>query len=146
MIKILVLTNVTIFILISLLHFYWAFGGTWGIDAAVPERFMENYHNPKYKSMTVFSTFVVAFGLLLFAFITASNANLFEHGFSLSHIKVATGIIGSIFLIRGIGDFNMFGLFKKKKDTKFSRSDTKIYIPLCLFIATVSFLITFLNS
>lgn len=139
--NIFVFTNVIIFVLISLLHFYWAFGGSWGIKAAVPEKFHEVHFKPANKLKSAIATIIVALGLLLFAVITLLNANLFVHEIPPTYIHYATGIIGSIFLIRAIGDMNMFGLFKKKSGSTFAKYDSKIYTPLCLFIATLSLLI-----
>ena len=39
-----------------------------------------------------------------------------------------------IFLLRSVGDFNMVGIFKKIKGTKFAKYDSMVYVPLCLFI------------
>ena len=143
--NIFVFTNVIIFVLISMLHFYWAFGGNWGIRAAIPEKYLDSFFHPANKMKNSIATIIVAIGLLLFAFITFLNTNFIALPLPDSYIHYTTGIIGSIFFIRGIGDGNMFGLFKKRKESLFEKYDSLIYTPLCLLIATVTLLILLPN-
>lgn len=78
--KFLIILDVLIFLFLSVLHIYWAAGGTRYSKAVIPQ-------------------------------------------------------------IRAIGDFKYVGVFKKVQRTGFARNDTKIYTPLCVIIATISFLI-----
>ncbi len=87
---------------------------------------------------------MVAIGLLLFSCITASN---FKNPFSLlnqNQITFLTRLIGVIFLIRAIGDFNIVGLFKQKNKSLFAIKDRQIFVPLCLYLGISSILITIL--
>ena len=88
---------------------------------------------------------VIAVGLLFFALITVGNIGLFDKYISEKYFHYGTLIIAVIFLLRAIGDFKYIGFFKKIKETKFAINDTKIYAPLCLFIAIVSLIIYILS-
>lgn len=145
MVNIFVFVNVCIFLFLSLLHFYWALGGKWAIDSTVPEKWIDDYNNPANKWKNVTATFIVAIGLLFFALVMVLNANLLPIDFSDKMVRIATGGIGSIFLLRAIGDMNMFGFFRKNRNTKFSINDRRIYSPLCLFIALICFAILFIG-
>lgn len=92
--------NSLIFIILSLLHIYWAFGGLWGKDQAVPT----GKSGQKLFVPSVLSTLIVAVGLLIFALCNLSikfsavlplNPLLLKYGFLM---------IGAIFLLRAIGD------------------------------------------
>jgi len=145
MVNIFVFVNVIIFIFLSLLHFYWAFGGKWAIDATVPEKWLDDYTNPENKWKNVTATLIVAIGLLFFAFVIGLNVNLVSVDLSAKMVKWITGGIGGIFLLRAVGDMNMFGFFKKKSESKFSKNDSLIYSPLCLFIGAICFAIIFIG-
>ncbi len=48
----------------------------------------------------------------------------------LTHIGVWT--IAAVFLLRGVGDFRLVGLFRRVHDTRFARWDRRLYTPLSL--------------
>ncbi|MBV8255946.1 MAG: DUF3995 domain-containing protein [Chitinophaga sp.] len=132
---ILIAINTIIFLFLSGLHVYWAFGGTWGFAAAMPT-------TPDGESTIdagKLATLIVAFGLLLFALVTWGNSGYFNQMVSMKLIHIGSIIIGAIFLIRAIGDFRYVGFFKKMKGTLFATQDTRIYSPLCLCIAIMEF-------
>ncbi len=134
--------NTMILLFISGLHFYWAFGGKWGIQHTIPEKFKADFFNEKNRTKMNVATLIVAIGLLMLSIITLSNyANLFSF---LPHhmIIIFTRIIGGIFLLRGIGDFNMFGLFRKKRNTLFAVKDKQVFTPLCLYLGISSIFIS----
>lgn len=123
--------NLVIFVLISLLHVYWAFGGKWALDAAIPktkEGSTDNF------SPGPIATLIVAFGLLLFALVHASVLGIIS-SFEANYLNIALTIIAIIFALRAIGEFNYVGLFKKQKEGKFAECDTRYYIPLCVLIS-----------
>lgn len=138
---ILVIINTLIFLMVSLLHVYWAFGGRWGADAAHPTNSSgERIINP---GMGI--TLMVASGLMLFALITLGNLGIFDSIISKNYIVYGTCLIAFIFLLRSIGEFHYLGFFKRIKDTDFGRLDSKIYSPLCLFIGLISLMIVLMN-
>jgi len=129
---------VTIILLfaITLIHFYWALGGVWGIDKALPT---DNKGNKLLNPPQPLSALV---GLMIFGF--AYIAYKLWQGSSESIILYGGWGVSIIFLLRVIGDFHMVGLFKKIKDTPFAKYDTWFYIPLCLYIG-LSFVFTLLE-
>ncbi len=120
-------------IIIALVHFYWVFGGTIGLDKALPVRDGQLLFSPGK-----FLTFLVGLVLLWFAFI----AYLLQFDTYSSYITYIGWALSVIFMLRTIGDFNVVGMFKKVKDTEFARYDTKYYVPLCLFLSIVFALIS----
>ena len=125
-----------IFTLISILHFYWAFGGRWGLENAIPLR---NGGQPLFK-VDFLSCLVVALGLLGFAFYYYLQVNGLSLGLRPSFISVVGWIIPSIFLIRAIGDFKYCGLFKRERSSLFARLDTRYFTPLCLSLSFLGYL------
>ena len=138
---ILIFINTIIFSALSLLHVYWAFGGTWAFEHSAPEELMSKFRDPEYKTRTLLATLAVAFGLLIFAVITASNSPVINFGLKPAWVDGGTLAIAAIFLLRAMGDFRLVGFFKKEKNTGFAEADSKVYSPLCLFLGLGSVLI-----
>lgn len=134
-------TNTLILLAISGIHFYWAFGGKWGIDAVIPT-------NIKGKKMikvgegksSFIATLIVAFGLLAMVLLHLEKVQLLLPTWIVFY---SLKIIAGIFLIRAIGEFKYVGFFKKIKGTKFAINDTKFYSPLCLLLSFNAFMTTF---
>jgi hypothetical protein len=125
--------SVIILGLVSVLHFYWLFGGTWGLQSSLPE---------KVEGGAVFTprwieTLIVAFGLMGMAFILLAQNHLIPFFTPNSFTKWSSIIVTFIFLLRAIGDFKYMGFFKRIKNTNFSKYDTKLYSPLCLFLGLI---------
>jgi len=141
---ILLLTIVLVLTLsfLSSLHVYWAFGGQWGLEGTIPEVWKKptSLDMTKAKGMQI-ATLIVATGLLMFAIVLATNQWAIEI-LPLKWSVIGTRVIGAIFLLRAIGDFNVFGLFKKKSDTLFAKNDTRVFVPICLFLGIGSILIS----
>lgn len=138
----LIFINTIIFLLLSILHFYWAFGGKrWFVDTLPTSSSGEKKLNPG-----MMAGLVIGIGLLFFAIIMIGNQGLFDKYISERIFHYGTLIIAVIFLLRAIGDFKYIGLFKKIKQTKFAINDTKVYSPLCLFISVVSLMIFILSA
>ena len=129
---------VLILFFISLIHVYWAFGGTLWVNAVIPTKTA----NEKAMNPPKILTFLVAMIISGFAVVYAEKIQLF----TLSSIPTwlqdyGLYVVASIFLIRAIGDFNYVGFFKKVKATEFAINDTKYFSPLCLFLGVVGLLI-----
>lgn len=133
----LVIINTIILVSISLLHFYWAVGGKYGSVTVLPSK----PNGQLLFKPGVLSTLVVAFGLLIFAFITLGNLSIFDPWIGLSYIHAGTWLIGFIFIARAIGDLKYIGFFKDIKNTDFARNDSRIYSPLSLTLGVISLLI-----
>lgn len=136
-----ILLNTAILLSLSMLHIYWAFGGKWALEGAIPKHFYNSAFNTSYPMKMKLATLVVAIGLFFFASIIASNTAVINIGLPAIWIKRGTLLIGIIFTLRAIGDFKYVGLFKKEKEGVFAIKDSRIYIPLCLLIGVLSFLI-----
>jgi hypothetical protein len=126
-----------IFLFISLIHFYWAFGGTWGSDSVLPTK--EN--NIKVLNPSILSTIIVALGVLFFGLFILVKSGLLEFNLPNWLNQYGLWIIASIFIIRAIGDFNYVGFLKKIKQTKFGKNDTKYFSPLCLLIGILTLIL-----
>ena len=122
---------------LAALHVYWAIGGRWGAQAAVPERAGAPLFNPSAGSCVV-----VAALLLCAALVVSSKA----WGWSLSFLPrwwsfVAALGVALVFTGRAIGDFRWVGFFKKERSTRFARLDTFVYSPLCFLLGVGSLLV-----
>lgn len=135
------LLNSLILLLLAFLHIYWAAGGRWGREVAVPE----HKNGKKVFHPGTGSTLLIAAGLLLFALITLANYQAFDNIVDTKIVRYGTWAIGIIFLIRSVGDFRFFGFAKRIRHTKFAWYDTHIYSPLALAIALISFVIALWN-
>ena len=132
----LIYIDTAILLVLGVLHLYWAVAGVTSA-AVLPS-------GPDGKLMFVpgkGATVLVGVALICLAAITQANTGTFDAWVSRSLIRQATGGIGVIFLARAMGDFKYVGLTKRITNTRFARNDTFFYIPLCLFIAIISFLI-----
>lgn len=124
-----------IFLILSLLHVYWAFGGKWALEGVIPDIDGKLNEIPG-----TFLTLLVAFGLL-----AMGGFYFFQELYGFTNVdtwwvKYIKWIIPSIFLIRVIGDFKYVGLFKNRKEGLFAKRDTMIYVPLCVAISILGFL------
>jgi hypothetical protein len=132
---------IAIFLFLSGLHIYWIMGGQWGLDAAIPTQ----DNQVKLFTPGILATLVVSTGLAGFGFIVFLNTPGIDLQipFGLDFIRqYGLWAIVVIFTLRAIGDFNYVGFFKKHRQTKFGRNDTRYYASLCLAIAILSFFLT----
>lgn len=133
------LTNTFIFLAISGIHFFWAFGGHWGADAAIPT----NKEGKRMLSPDIFATLIVAFGILAMALLHLEKIQVVSLPIPAWINAYGLKIIAGIFLIRAIGEFRYVGFFKKVKGTRFANLDTKYYSPLCLLLSINAFITAF---
>ena len=122
-----------ILLLLALIHFYWALGGKYGLDKALPADDKGN----RLLNPSVFMTFIVGFVLVGFSYVAYE---LYVGDASLWINRIGWGL-AVLFLLRVLGDFKMVGLFKKVTNTEFAKYDTFVYIPLCLLISCL-FIVT----
>ena len=116
-----------IMILLALIHFYWALGGVFGLDYALPT----DENGNRLLNPSTFMIYVVGFILLGFAYVAY---RLYIGDVSVIIIYAGYGL-SLLFFLRTVGDFNIVGMFKKVKNTEFAKYDTWVYIPLFLFIS-----------
>lgn len=132
----------TIFTSLACIHFYWFFGGEFGLEKVVPTR----GSHTRVLSIPKFATLIVALVLLIFGFAYLVKTGLIYVQVLNSVTKYGYWIIPSIFILRAIGDFKYVGFFKKIKNTEFARADSKWFAPLCLIIGIFGILIQLINK
>lgn len=119
--------------LIGLLHFYWALGGKIGIDIAIPTENDKPLFNPGKVATVMVGIALVGFALVAYL--------LYFYDLSSSHYRdyfiISGWILSGIFTLRGIGEFNAVGLFKKIKSSEFAYYDTRFYTPFALSMGLV---------
>lgn len=120
-----------IFFLLSVLHFYWAMGGSWGKNVAVPTKST----GEKMLSPSALASGVVAVGLLLMGLLQLRGILSFLNEIDVRVFRYGNFAIAFIFFARAIGDFKYAGFFKKVIDTPFAKNDSWFYSPLCLFLS-----------
>ena len=116
-----------IMLIASVLHFYWAFGGKYGLRSAGPD-----LGNGKDFVPSSWLIFIVATLLLGLAVLSVQLLSPIEQlkgyvhylGFSVSFVLV----------VRSIGDFKYVGFFKKVYNSNFATLDTKYFSPIILFL------------
>ena len=131
-----------VFIILAIIHFYWAFGGKIGLENAIPRR----ANNEKIINPTIISSSIVGIVLLIFGFINIIKTKIIEIELPEIIENYCLWFIAILFILRAIGDFKYIGVFKKITKTKFSRMDTKVYSPLFLFIGISEIIIELTNK
>ncbi len=119
---------------IGLMHFYWASGGTAGLERAIPT------HNakPLIRPGRLLTLFV---GIVLIGFAALTCVLRFAEAVP-AWVVYLGWLTAALFVLRAVGEFNAVGFFKRLKGTGFAEYDTKYYAPLSLFIGTVLALLT----
>jgi Protein of unknown function (DUF3995) len=141
MLYVLSIINAVIFVAIAALHIYWAFGGRKWADAVLPE--MPHSAKKLFVPGKV-ATLAVAACLLFFAFIALGAFSLFGSFLSNNFFVYGNAAVGTIFLLRAIGDFKYAGMFKKIKGTVFAKNDATYFTPLCIAISLIAFLTAYI--
>lgn len=131
-----------IFFILSLIHVYWAIGGKKGLRQAVPFT-SDDANEPLFKPGKI-ATMFVAIVLAFFCFIVLLKINfinLNRRVLQNNYLYHILNVIAFLFLARSIGDFKYVGIAKKINDTEFAKYDSRLYVPLCLFIFTLILII-----
>ncbi len=136
------LTLFLIFLVLGGFHFYWLFGGSWGLKKVIPTKNNDSYalSTPKLATLMV-GLVLVSFGLIYL--IKSGLVKIPLPNWVTSYMY---WIVPSIFILRAIGDFNYVGFFKRIKQTEFSKADSKIFSPLCLVIGILGLLIQLISK
>ena len=125
-----------IFLFLSGIHVFWAFGNNQNSSAVIPTRDSE----PLFKPSTA-TTLLVAFALLMAAIIVLIQTEILNLPIPDWIGNIGIWVLVAVFGLRAIGDFRYVGFFKRVRGTKFAQMDTRIYSPLCVFIAVMTALI-----
>jgi len=115
---------------VSGIHLYWASGGRWGGQAAIPSIDSKPLFRPT-KAATLF----VAAAMAAAGWFVLELGEALETGvFTDWPLTMGGWLLTVVFLLRAVGDFTWLGFFKRRKGTVFARWDTRLYSPLCLFL------------
>jgi len=130
----------SVFVALSLLHVYWACGGRWGWDAALPEQPARAAPASATARIKLFTpsraaTLGVACALAMAALLVSLRAGLFVPPLRHWALIAALTIMAVVFLARAIGDCHWVGFFKNVRDSTFARLDTLVFSPLCIALA-----------
>ena len=126
---------------LAIIHFNWAIGGEFGYDAALPTTIDEHrIINPGKLECIIVGLGLVFFGLFYF-----SETGLISYQLPVWIVDYIKWIIPAIFILRAVGEFKYIGFFKRVKQTKFARWDTKLFSPLCLTIGLMGLSIEFIK-
>lgn len=118
---------------VALLHFYWAFGGLYGVNSAAP--IIEGKEGFKIPKALTFIVACLITSLCILAILLATGTSPFKE--IISYFGYA---VSFVFIVRAIGDFKYLGFFKKVYNSPFSKKDTLYFSPLCLLLG-VAFLV-----
>jgi hypothetical protein len=121
---------------LATLHVYWAAGGRWGSDVAVPGRGGEPLFTPGPSATLVVGALLGAAALVLLGRLGVWGAWLPRWPFALG-----TWTLVAVFGARVVGDLRWVGLFKSVRGTAFARWDTWLYVPLCALLALAALLV-----
>jgi hypothetical protein len=130
------LTLCIIFIALGLWHFYWAMGGSFGKNAAIPEINGRPAFTPK-----AFATALIGTALLFDAVLVAACSRLFESHVPGDILVFFSYALSSVLFLRAVGDFRLVGFSKRVRGSTFARFDTLLYSPLCLALSVGVFLV-----
>ena len=115
-----------ILLFLSLLHFYWVTGRQWSLHDALPQ---DDSGKAIFQPSRI-ASFMVGLGLLSMSFFFAVESQWIHFFMPKYVLKYAPFIIGGIFILRSIGDFNYVG-FSKNQETPDSLKKTQNFIHLC---------------
>ena len=119
-----------VLVLLGLWHVHWAFGGTLGKAAAIPELNGTAIFAPSRTS-----TLAVAGALLCAAALVAVLGGLIAAPVALAPLVWLAYGLAAIFALRALGEFRLLGFFKRVRGTRFATMDSFVYAPLCLVFA-----------
>jgi len=119
----------TAFAGLAILHIYWALGGKLDIRKMIPVVNDEPVFTPG-----VFGTFVVAVVLTCFAMVALALG--FNGTVPVNYqpcLKIIGFAIGTVLVLRAIGEFRYIGFFKRVRGSDFATYDNWLYSPFCMF-------------
>jgi Protein of unknown function (DUF3995) len=122
---------------LSALHFYWLFGGTRGLENAIPQIEDKAAFNPPW-----WATAIVASGLTVCAGLIAAIGGILDLPAGPHNFSWLAYTLSGCLALRAIGDFKLVGFMKQPRNSKFARLDTAVYSPLCVVLSVAVFAVT----
>ena len=99
----------TIFFILAIIHFYWALGGQWGFENALPT----NEQGIKILNPKTIDSMIVGIVLLMFGFLYIFSLNLLKNKILIIIRNIGLWVVPIIFVVRAMGDFKYVGFFKQ---------------------------------
>ena len=128
--RLLALALASVLAVLAAIHLYWAAGGRLARAAAVPHLGARPMITPGPLACVAVAALLLAAALLLLGRSGALSLP------GPDWLAVAgTWTVGVVFVLRSIGDFRFFGLFRHVTGTAFARNDALFYTPLCILVA-----------
>ncbi len=127
-----------IFFVLSVLHWYWVFGGEKGFNAAVPEQWQSTAIKIQNQTTFKLGTVIVAILLLLLSLSIISMVPQFGNFLPAWILQAILYGIMILFMLRAVGDFRTVGFFQKRTNHIFSVNDRRYYSPLCICISIMA--------
>ncbi|QRG66015.1 DUF3995 domain-containing protein [Brevibacillus choshinensis] len=126
-----ILTSAAFLLFISLLHLYWAAGGKWGLEVAIPRTPSDSEHlfRPGKGATVAVAILILGAGYLLLA-----KSGFVPPLLPQQFLQWGCILCAAVFFIRAVGDFRYVGFFKRVRQTRFARIDTRLYSPLCVWL------------
>ncbi|MEO8177736.1 MAG: DUF3995 domain-containing protein [Deltaproteobacteria bacterium] len=115
---------------LAALHVYWGLGGPWGLGGVTPEV----AGKPALHTGPGACAAVAAL-LSCAAAIVGARGGLFATPLPPWFLSLSCWAVAAAFALRTIGDFRLFGLFRRVDSTAFARNDARLFTPLCLLLA-----------
>jgi hypothetical protein len=125
-----------LFIVLAAAHFYWAAGGGSDLDGFVPTDGGRPVLTPG-----PLASAAVGVALLAAALVVACRAGLLCAGLPAWVARIGIWVLAAVFAARAIGEFRYVGFFKRVRDSRFARRDTRLFSPLCAAIAVAAALV-----
>ncbi|MGL5811114.1 MAG: DUF3995 domain-containing protein [Nocardioides sp.] len=119
------LATSAVLVALAALHVWWAVGGTWMLDRALPPIAEGGFRPGRWLTLAVAAALAV-FGVLV------ALAGLGEDAAPLRWL-LAAGIL--TLALRAVGDTKVAGFTKTVRDTAFGRADDRYFTPLVVFLA-----------
>jgi hypothetical protein len=140
MTSVMTLSTVSLLVLISILHVYWAFGGHWGVNDVIPSKVGE--YKPAFIPSRM-GTLFVAILVLMVCFILLVQGGFIHYFMANTITRYGCIVSAFVFFLRAMGDFKYVGFFKKIKHSVFAKNDSWFYSPLCLYCGITCTIILF---
>lgn len=131
---------VAVFGLIGAIHIYWGLGGYYPVEATIPHIDGKPRFIPTKTAIWMVVVALIAGILIVLGRLEIWGANLPAWIF-----KSGIWAIFIVFLLRSIGNFWFYGLFKRIIDTKFAYWDTRLYVPFCLLMAFLTLIVAMIK-
>lgn len=118
------------FVALAAWHFWMASRPSAARTHAVPSVAGKPLFTP-----SVGATVAVGVGLLFCAALVAATGRVIDVAFPSRWLAGLSILLSLGLLARAIGDFRYLGFFKRVRDSRFARLDTRVYSPACLVLA-----------